>query len=99
MNFDGHFTAESATEGNPDKMCDIIADAILDAVLKKDRFARVEIDAMATTGLVLISGEISTESYVDVNHVVRSTIGDIGYDQRCPRFDCSSIAVLSVLEE
>jgi len=96
---DNCFTAESATEGHPDKMCDLIVDAVLDDVLRKDRFARVELDAIAVTGMVLVSGEITTKKYVDINRVIRDTICDIGYDHCAPRFDCNSIAVLSVLEE
>jgi S-adenosylmethionine synthetase len=93
------YTAESVTEGHPDKMCDILVDAVLDAVLARDRFARVEVDAMATRGLVLVSGEVTTKTWVDITKVVRESLCRIGYDDPALGFDCGSIAVLTVIEE
>ena len=75
------FTSESVTEGHPDKICDQISDAVLDAILANDPMARVACETSATTGLVLVMGEISTECYVDIQHIVRETIREIGYDR------------------
>ena len=76
------FTSESVTEGHPDKMCDQISDAILDAILSEDPDARVACETATTTGLVMVLGEISTSTYVDFQAVVRDTVRDIGYTQR-----------------
>ena len=76
------FTSESVTEGHPDKICDQISDAILDALLEKDPLARVACETTVTTGLVLVAGEISTNTYVDIPKLVRNTIKEIGYNIR-----------------
>ena len=75
------FTSESVTEGHPDKMCDAISDAILDAMLEQDPMSRVACETATTTGLVLVMGEITTKAYVDIQKVVRNTIREIGYDK------------------
>ena len=93
------YTAESATEGHPDKMCDLVVDSVLDAVLATDRFARVEVDAVAARGLMLLAGEVTTKSWVDMTKVCRDTLCEIGYDDPALAFDCKSIAVLTVIEE
>ena len=92
-------SAESMTEGQPDKLCDLICDSILDDVLSKDRFARVAIDAIAGPGLVLLSGQISTKSYIDLTSHVRNTVSEVGYSKSVSRFDADSIAVLTLVEE
>ena len=73
------FTSESVTEGHPDKMCDAISDAILDALIAQDPMSRVACETSTTTGLVLVMGEITTKAYVDIPQIVRNTIRDIGY--------------------
>lgn len=93
------FTSESVTEGHPDKMADQISDAILDSILEKDPYARVAAETMVTTGLVLVSGEISTDCYVDIPRVVRQTIADIGYTRAKFGFDAETCAVLTSLDE
>lgn len=93
------FTSESVTEGHPDKVCDQISDAILDAILEKDENARVACETMATTGLILITGEISTNAYVDFTHIVRETLREIGYDRAKYGFDCETCSVLSAIKE
>lgn len=93
------FTSESVTEGHPDKMCDQISDAILDAILEKDPMARVACETMATTGLVLVGGEITTDCYVDISKLVRETVREIGYDRAKYGFDCDTCAVLLAIDE
>ncbi len=93
------FTSESVTEGHPDKICDQISDAILDAILSQDPKARVACETLATTGLVLVSGEITTDCYVDITQVVRKTIAEIGYTRAKYGFDASTCAVLTSLDE
>ncbi|PBB06348.1 MULTISPECIES: methionine adenosyltransferase [Salimicrobium] len=93
------FTSESVTEGHPDKICDQISDAILDEILKEDPNARVACETMVTTGLVLVSGEISTTTYVDISQVVRQTIKDIGYTRAKFGFDADTCAVLTAIDE
>lgn len=93
------FTSESVTEGHPDKMCDQISDAILDEILKKDPFARVACETTVTTGLVLVAGEITTNTYVDIPTVVRQTIKDIGYTRAKYGFDADTCAVLTAIDE
>jgi len=88
------FTSESVTEGHPDKICDQISDAILDAILEQDPTARVACETMASTGLVLVSGEITTDCYVDISKIARETILDIGYSNGEFGFDGNSCAVL-----
>src|SRR5918999_3426165 len=78
------FTSESVTEGHPDKLCDAVADAVLDDVLARDPESRVAIEAAATTGLVLVLGELTTEAWCDVQAVVRNTVREIGYDDKRP---------------
>lgn len=93
------FTSESVTEGHPDKICDQISDAVLDAILSKDPMARVACETAVTTGMVLVMGEISTECYVDIPKVVRQTIKEIGYDRAKYGFDSDTCAVLVTLDE
>ena len=93
------FTSESVTEGHPDKICDQISDAVLDAILAKDPYARVACETSATTGLVLVMGEISTDCYVDIQSVARNTIRRIGYDRAKYGFDCDTCAVLTAIHE
>lgn len=93
------FTSESVTEGHPDKMADQISDAILDAMLAEDPFARVAAETLVTTGVVLVSGEITTSCYVDIPRLVRNTIRDIGYTRAKFGFDCETCAVLTAIDE
>lgn len=93
------FTSESVTEGHPDKMCDQISDAILDALLEKDPMSRVACETCVTTGLVLVMGEISTEAYVDIQRIVRETVREIGYDRAKYGFDCDTCGVLVAVDE
>ena len=74
-----YFTSESVTEGHPDKVCDQISDAVLDAVLTQDENSRAAIECCATTGMVLVMGELSTDCYVDISRIVRNVVRDIGY--------------------
>ncbi len=93
------FTSESVTEGHPDKVCDQISDAILDAILAKDPMARVACETMVSTGLVLVAGEITTDCYVDIPKIVRSTIEEIGYTRAKFGFDADTCAVLTAINE
>lgn len=93
------FTSESVTEGHPDKVCDRIADSILDEMLKGDSQARSAVEVVATTGLVLVMGEVTTDAYIDIPSVVRHTIKDIGYDNPEYGFDYRTCSVLSALDE
>ncbi len=93
------FTSESFTEGHPDKMCDQISDAILDAILAKDSNARVACETCTTTGLVMVMGEISTNCYVDIPKVVRETVREIGYDRAKYGFDCDTCSVMTTIDE
>lgn len=93
------FTSESVTEGHPDKMADQISDSILDAILAKDKNARVACENLVTTGMVHVVGEISTTCYVDIPHIVRETIRDIGYTRAKYGFDCDTCGVLVSLDE
>ncbi|QXM05158.1 methionine adenosyltransferase [Crassaminicella indica] len=93
------FTSESVTEGHPDKICDQISDAILDAIFEKDPKARVAAETSVTTGLVLVAGEITTNCYIDIPKVVRKTIKEIGYDRAKYGFDCDTCAVLTSIDE
>lgn len=93
------FTSESVTEGHPDKICDQISDAVLDAILEKDPSGRVACETTVTTGLVHIMGEISTECYVDIPHIAREVIQEIGYDRAKFGFDCDTCAVLTSIDE
>jgi len=93
------FTSESVTEGHPDKMSDQISDAILDEILKNDPYARVACETTVTTGLVLVAGEITTDTYVDISAVVRNTIKEIGYTRAKFGFDAETCAVLTAIDE
>lgn len=93
------FTSESVTEGHPDKICDIISDSILDECLRLDPMSRVACETCCTTGLVLVMGEITTDAYVDFQHIVREAVRNIGYDRAKYGFDCDSCAVISSVHE
>ena len=93
------FTSESVTEGHPDKICDQISDAVLDAIIEKDPAARVACECATTTGLVLVMGEITTNCYVDIQKIARDTIREIGYDRAKYGFDCDTCAVLTSIKE
>jgi len=93
------FTSESVTEGHPDKICDQISDGVLDAVLAEDPNGRVACETLVNTGLVVVSGEISTSTYVDIPKIVRRTITEIGYDNGDIGFDGNSCAVISAIDE
>ena len=90
------FTSESVTEGHPDKVCDQISDAVLDAVLTEDENSRVAIECCATTGMVLVMGELSTNCYVDISKIVRNTVKDIGYVHG-QGFSYNSLAVITAI--
>jgi len=92
------FTSESVTRGHPDKMCDQISDAVLDAILAQDANARVACETLATTGMVFVTGEITTDCYVDIEDVVRATVKDIGYTRAKYGFDYDSCAVVVSLK-
>ncbi len=93
------FSSESVTEGHPDKICDQISDAVLDAILTEDPMARVACETAVTTGLVLVMGEITTSCYVDIQNLVRETVRKIGYDRAKYGFDCDTCAVLTSIHE
>ncbi|MBR1676364.1 MAG: methionine adenosyltransferase [Clostridia bacterium] len=93
------FTSESVTEGHPDKICDQISDAVLDEILSHDPMARVACETSATTGMVLVMGEISTSCYVDIQSIVRKTVREIGYDRAKYGFDADTCAVLTTIHE
>ncbi len=93
------FTSESVTEGHPDKICDAISDAVLDAYLSQDPMSRVACETMVTTGLCMISGEITSKGTVDVQKIARETIRKIGYDRAKYGFDCDTCAVISAIHE
>ena len=93
------FTSESVTEGHPDKLCDQVSDAILDAIMEKDPYGRVACETTATTGYAMVMGEISTHCYIDIPKIVRSVITDIGYDRAKYGFDGNTCAVLTAIDE
>lgn len=93
------FTSESVTEGHPDKMCDAISDAILDALMEKDPMSRVACETCTTTGLVMVMGEITTNAYVDIQKIVRDTVSEIGYTRAKYGFDASTCGVIVALDE
>ena len=93
------FTSESVTEGHPDKMCDAISDAILDALMEQDPMSRVACETATTTGLVLVMGEITTNAYVDIQKLVRETVREIGYDRAKYGFDGNTCGVLISIDE
>lgn len=93
------FTSESVTEGHPDKMCDQISDAVLDALLEKDPMSRVACETCTTTGLVMVMGEITTNAYVDIQKIVRDTIREIGYTRGKYGFDADTCGVITTIDE
>ena len=93
------FTSESVTEGHPDKMCDQISDAILDALLAQDPMSRVACETATTTGLVLVMGEITTKAYVDIQKIVRDTVREIGYTRGKYGFDAETCGVITAIDE
>ncbi len=92
------FTSESVTEGHPDKICDQISDAVLDAILAKDPLARVACETTTTTGLIYVMGEVTTNCYVDIEEIARETVREIGYTRAKFGFDCDSCAVITSLK-
>lgn len=97
MNRTYFFTSESVGEGHPDKICDQVSDAVLDAMLKDDPESRVACECFATTGLIIVGGEITTKTYIDLQQLVRGVIREIGYDKDGYRFDANSCAVINVI--
>lgn len=93
------FTSESVTEGHPDKMCDAISDAILDALMEKDPMSRVACETAVTTGVVMVMGEITTNAYVDIPKIVRDTVREIGYTRAKYGFDADTCGVLTTIDE
>jgi S-adenosylmethionine synthetase len=91
------FTSESVSEGHPDKVCDQVSDAVLDAMLTDDPNSRVACECYATTGMIVVGGEITTKTYVDLQSIVRGVIRDIGYTHTGLRFDCESAAIINVI--
>src|SRR5262249_24387566 len=93
------FTSESVTEGHPDKIADQISDGVLDAVLGDDPYGRVACETLVNTGLIVVSGEISTDTYVDIQSVARDTVRRIGYDDAGYGFDCATCAVINAIDK
>ena len=93
------FTSESVTEGHPDKMCDAISDAILDALMEKDPMSRVACETATTTGMVMVMGEITTKAYVDIPKIVRETVREIGYTRAKYGFDADTCGVITTIDE
>ena len=93
------FTSESVTEGHPDKICDQISDAIVDEALRQDKNSRVAIECVTTTGLLFVAGEMTTKGYVDISHVVRKVLKDIGYTNPEYGIDCFDCSVLTAIHE
>ena len=93
------FTSESVTEGHPDKIADQISDGVLDAVLRDDPDGRVACETLVNTGLIVVSGEISTKTYVDIQEVARETVRRIGYDDAAYGFDCDTCAVINTIDK
>ena len=93
------FTSESVTEGHPDKMCDQISDAILDALMEQDPMSRVACETTTTTGMVLVMGEITTNAYVDIQKIVRDTVKEIGYTRGKFGFDAETCGVITAIDE
>ncbi|MCK4831626.1 MAG: methionine adenosyltransferase, partial [Anaerolineales bacterium] len=93
------FTSESVTEGHPDKICDQISDAVLDAIIAEDPAARVACECAVTTGLVVVMGEITTTTYVDIPQIARKTIEDIGYTRAKFGFDCDTCGIIVSIKE
>ncbi len=93
------FTSESVTEGHPDKICDQVSDAVLDAIFEKDPMARVACETTTTTGMIMVMGEITTSAYVDIQKIARDTVDEIGYNRAKYGFDASTCNVMSVIHE
>src|SRR5690554_3160149 len=93
------FTSESVTEGHPDKICDIISDSILDAILEQDENARVACETVVSTGLILVTGEITTQCYADISKIARKAVEDIGYVRAKYGFDADTCSVLTSINE
>ena len=93
------FTSESVTEGHPDKICDQISDAVLDALMEQDPNSRVACETAITTGLVLVMGEITTNAYVDIQKIVRETVDEIGYNRGKYGFDAYTCGVITAIDE
>lgn len=96
---DYYITSESVTEGHPDKICDQVSDAILDAILEKDPFGRVACETMATRGMIFVAGEISTDCYVDIPNIVRALLYEVGYSDADMGIDANTCAVISAIQE
>src|ERR1700687_3460493 len=92
-------TSESVTEGHPDKIADQISDGVLDAVLADDPYGRVACETLVNTGLIVVSGEISTETYVDIQEIARETVRRIGYTDAAFGFDCDTCAVINAIDK
>jgi len=93
------FTSESVTEGHPDKIADQVSDGVLDAVLRDDPYGRVACETLVNTGLIVVSGEITTETYVDIPEIARETVRRIGYDDAAYGFDCNTCAVINAIDK
>src|SRR5215210_4738956 len=93
------FTSESVTEGHPDKLCDQVSDAILDALIAEDPDARVACETATTTGLVMVIGEVTTSVYADIPTIIRNTVRDIGYTHADYGFDCHTCSVVTSIHE
>src|ERR1051325_3424322 len=93
------FTSESVAEGHPDKLADQVSDAILDAILAKDPLARVACEAIVTTGLVIVVGEITTDCYVDIPRIIRATVRDVGYTRAKYGFDADTCGIMTSIDE
>ena len=93
------FTSESVSEGHPDKVCDAISDAILDNLIAQDPESRVACETLATTGTVIVSGEVTSKGFVDVERVVKETLGEIGYTDKAYGMDNETVKVLSMLDK
>ncbi|NOJ29083.1 MAG: methionine adenosyltransferase, partial [Nitrososphaeraceae archaeon] len=93
------FSSESVTEGHPDKICDQVSDGILDEYLKQDKDSRVAVESMATTGIIFVAGEVTSNAQVDLQKIVRNTVKEIGYDKPEYGFDGNTCAILSSIHE
>ena len=92
------FTSESVTEGHPDKLCDQVSDAVLDAILAQDPLARVACECATNTGLLLVMGEITTKAYVDIQQIARDTIREIGFDNDESGFNADSCGIITSID-